>query len=245
MKKSCEPCKNVNNVKQFTEGSKFLQVDGNMSIQTETTVSETEITEDDLDDTDYDTDDEAFPVVTPANLVPVDVQSFNQELPRKFDVNLDTDMSSSLPLCLLLNSRSVYNKSDNLKEMLHQIGPDLCLISETFERERKRLSTVLGKGLYKSISCYRKNRAPWGGCAILYNENRFSVLDLEIPSMVEVENVWGLITPKQAGQSFGSALNFKRIAVGSYYVSPKSRYKRETIKHIIYTIHTLRAKYDN
>ena len=37
----------------------------------------------------------------------------------------------------------------------------------------------------------------------------------------------------------------KRIAVGSYYVSPKSRHKKETIEHIIDTIHTIRAQYDN
>ena len=28
-------------------------------------------------------------------------------------------------------------------------------------------------------------------------------------------------------------------------MSPRSRHKKETIEHIIYTIHTLRAKYDN
>ena len=37
----------------------------------------------------------------------------------------------------------------------------------------------------------------------------------------------------------------KRIAVASYYVSPKARNKQEIIEHIIETIHTLRAQYDN
>jgi hypothetical protein len=40
-------------------------------------------------------------------------------------------------------------------------------------------------------------------------------------------------------------LKVKRIAVGSYYVSPRSRHKQEVIDHIIDTIHILRAKYDN
>ena len=35
------------------------------------------------------------------------------------------------------------------------------------------------------------------------------------------------------------------IAVGSYYISPRSRHKQETIDHIIDSIHILRAKYDN
>ena len=54
------------------------------------------------------------------------------------------------------------------------------------------------------------------------------------------KNTWALITPKQAGLSF-----VKRVAIGSYYVSPRSRHKKETVEHIIHTIHTLRAKYDN
>ena len=41
----------------------------------------------------------------------------------------------------------------------------------------------------------------------------------------------------------GSA--FKRIAVASYYISPRSRHKQETIEHIIQTIHSLRAKFEN
>ena len=196
-------------------------------------------------DSDYDTEDEAFPQVIPANLYPLPGQNVNQGEPVCFDVNLETDLTSSLPLCLLLNARSVFNKRDNLREMLHQIGPDICLISETFERARMRLDTILNSSLYKSISYFRKNRAPGGGCAILFNENRFSVQDLEIPAPIEVENVWAMITPKQAGLSFGPYLNVKRIAIGSYYISPKSRHKKETIDHIIDTIHTLRANYDN
>ena len=40
-------------------------------------------------------------------------------------------------------------------------------------------------------------------------------------------------------------MKVKRIAVGSYYISPKSKYKQDVIEHIIATIHKLRAKYAN
>ena len=40
-------------------------------------------------------------------------------------------------------------------------------------------------------------------------------------------------------------MKVKRIAVGSYYISPRSRHKQDTVDHIIDTIHILRAKYDN
>ena len=138
----------------------------------------------------------------------------------------------------MLNARSVYNKSDNLNNLLNQIGPDLILISESWERERKRLSSVISRQ-FKSVSYYRKTKSPGGGCAIIYNENRFSISDLEIDAPAGVEGVWALCTPKT------SHLKVKRIAVGSFYVSPRSQYKNETIEHIIQTIHQLRAKYDN
>ena len=40
-------------------------------------------------------------------------------------------------------------------------------------------------------------------------------------------------------------MKVKRIAVGSYYISPKSRHKKEVVEHIIDTIHLLRAKFNN
>ena len=123
----------------------------------------------------------------------------------------------------------------------NQIGPDICIISETFERERKRLDSVLNARQFKSISYYRKNRAPGGGCAIVYNENRFSVLKLDITAPEEIESCWALFTPRCQDNN----LKVKRIAVGSYYISPRSRHKQETIDHIIDSIHILRAKYDN
>ena len=100
----------------------------------------------------YDTEDEAFADPIAANLAPVPGQ------PIVLDVIEDNGNLSYLPLCILFNSRSVYNKSDNLTEMLNQIGPDVCIVSETFERERKRLSEVIDSRQFKYISYYRKNR---------------------------------------------------------------------------------------
>ena len=45
--------------------------------------------------------------------------------------------------------------------------------------------------------------------------------------------------------SIKSKVSVKRIVIGSIYVSPRSKHKTETIDHIIATIHTMRAKYDN
>ena len=40
-------------------------------------------------------------------------------------------------------------------------------------------------------------------------------------------------------------MKVKRIAVGSYYVSPRSKHKQDTLDHIIDTIQVLRAKFNN
>ena len=100
-------------------------MDGNITeISDVTSVdSDANNSDDSIDATEFDTEDEAFPEVIPANLSPIFGQNVNPGQPLSFDVDLEADLSSSLPLCLLLNSRSVFNKSDNLREMLHQIGP--------------------------------------------------------------------------------------------------------------------------
>jgi hypothetical protein len=116
------------------------------------------------------------------------------------------------------------------------------MISESWESERRRLNTLLNRTQFINISYYRKTKSPGGGCAIVYNENRFSVANLEIDTPDEIESVWALFTPKSDDPR---NLKVKRIAVGSFYVSPRSRHKAETIEHIIQTIHILRAKYDN
>ena len=163
--------------------------------------------------------------------------------PLRFEVkDTQEDKSSFLPLCLVMNCRTICNKSDNLKELMHQICPDLILASETWEREKMRLPDVLKSNQFKSVSYFRKNRSPGGGCAIIFNENRFKASSADICVPDEVEAVWSVFTPV-AGCT--QQLKVKRIAVCSVYVSPKSKQKVETLEHIIETIHVLRAQYDN
>ena len=125
---------------------------------------------------------------------------------------------------------------------MHTIGPDLILASETWEREKMRLKNVLNSSQFKIKSYYRKNKSPGGGCAIIYNENRFKFSDPDIIVPDGVEAVWAVMTPVADCRQ---TLKVKRMAVGSFYVSPRSKQKTETIEHIIETIHLLRAKYDN
>ena len=116
------------------------------------------------------------------------------------------------------------------------------IASETWEREKQRLDNILNSRQYKTVSYYRKNRSPGGGCAIIYDENKFRLTDKDIHVPDNLEAVWFVFTPvSNENQRF----KVKRIAVGSIYVSPRSKFKTEVIEHIIETIHILRAKYNN
>ena len=81
-----------------------MQVDGNIS-----DVSSIASTD---NDTQYDTDDEAFAEPIVANLSPVPGQPLIHGQPVILDINSDQASSSSLPLCLLINARSCYNKGN-------------------------------------------------------------------------------------------------------------------------------------
>merc|ERR1712030_216728 len=95
-----------------------------------------------------------------------------------------------LPLCMVLNARSLYNKTENFKKILYQIGPDITIVSETWERQKETLNQLLPLDQFQIISYKRKplsNRQPGGGCAIFYNHRRFNVskIDLNLPDGVE------------------------------------------------------------
>ena len=118
--------------------------------------SSTDSSDGSSDDTDYDTEDEAFSEPIAANLAPVPGQIVSPGQPITLDVCDNEVSQSNLPLCILFNARSVYNKVDNLTQMLNQIGPDFCIISETFERQKKQLKDLLEGQNLKYISYFRK-----------------------------------------------------------------------------------------
>ena len=77
--------------------------------------------------------------------------------------------------------------------MLYQVGPDIAIVSETWERKRISLDNLLNSTQFKSISYCRpkvNNRQPGGGCSIIYNENRFSVEELDIAVPENIEAAW-------------------------------------------------------
>ena len=113
--------------------SDILQYDGNDSI----------ITESESSGSDYDTEDEVDPILTPAILTPVPNQTTVQGQPIQLEVQPNIERQTHLPLCMMLNARSLYNKSENFKNLLHQIGPEITIVSETWERQKQSLKNLL------------------------------------------------------------------------------------------------------
>ena len=167
----------------------------------------------------------------PANLIPIPDQNVPPGVPLLFDVDTSRDSQPSpLPLCLVMNCRSVFKKIDNLREMLHRICPSITILSETWERDRQRLGDILNSSQFNILSYFRKNRSPGGGSAILYDKSRFKVIDDDIFVPEDIEAVWAVFCPASFDEK---QLKVKRIAVCAMYVSPKSKVKQETIDHII------------
>ena len=223
----------------------ICQLDGNQTIINESeTSSISDISS--TCSTIFATDDEFDPEPIPANFFPHPAQSPAEPTLLDVEVNSRTQNPSRLPLCLMLNSRSLYNKIDNFRTLLYQIGPDIALVSETWERQTQSLDNLLSSFQFKSISYKRdngkNNRKPGGGCAIFYNENRFHVEKLDVSPPEGVEAAWAVFVPKQTNNL---TYRVNKILVGSIYVSPRSRHKVETINHIIETMHYVRSLYDN
>ena len=229
------------------------QYDGNQTISSSDTSDTSDCSDNDQTNDNFetssvfDTDDEIDKNPIPANFYLDPNQSITQGQPITLDVNISAsdEPTSELPLCVMLNARSLYNKSDNFRTLLHEIGVEVAIVSETWERQRQSLEELLSTDHYQIISYCRKkltnNRQPGGGCAIIYNNDRFVVEPLEIQVPENVEAVWALFTPK----TVSSNSRVKKIAVGSVYVSPKSQFKQDTIDHIIETLHIVRSTHDD
>ena len=147
---------------------------------------------------------------------------------------------SCIPLGIVTNSRSLKMKMDSLRTMIRQIGPDFMNICETFEATRFNLENSLKMEHYKVISYRRPPPRVGGGAAIFYTEKNFFVENAEISVVEGVEACWAIFTPKTK-----EIPSVKRICIGSIYIAPRSKYKQETIDHVIDVMFQMKAKYGN
>ena len=209
----------------------------------------------DGNDTDFDTDDEVDNEPVRAVLVPSAVQGGPQS-PLRLEVDSTGQARQPLcvPLCVVTNPRSCYNKIDNLCAFLSQIGPDLCILSEHWGR-KKPLEETLRKAHFKILEYSRgtskvpykckkeatpKTNPTGGGVAIIYNEENFHVEKVEIDIPEGVEATWAILTPQ-----VNEPRKYKNILVGAVYIAPRTEYKQETIQHIIEVMQCMQARFDD
>ena len=126
--------------------------------------------------------------------------------------------------------------------MLTELCPDLMLAVETFESPNNRLSDIINQE-YRYLSMFRDNSIlgkSGGGVTLFFNEVRFTVRRadyIDIPHGIEA--VWAIVEPKENSKLL------KKLCIGVIYIAPRSKFKSETIQHIIETIHVIRAKHNN
>ena len=220
-----------------------FQLDGNISGSTCNNSSESAETTLDTSGSSYATEDEVEPQLLPANLSRVEPSDLDEPVLLEVKKSSKVQNATSLPLISVMNARSLYQKKDNFKTFLKELGIEIAIVSETWERENETLGALLQMENHKVISYKRPkvkaNKQPGGGCAIIYCENRFKVSKLPVHVPSGVESVWSLVEPNQANG------RISKIAICSLYVSPTSKFKTKTIDHIVETIHLLRSQYGN
>ena len=120
-------------------------------------------------------------------------------------VSLEVDSSeeiaapSSLPLTMVANFRSAYNKIKNIKRNLYVLGLDLMIASESWERPNFDLNQLLDSQNY--VACRHAGKLypgkTGGGAAIIYNRLRFEASDTDISVPLGVEIKWCVFVPLQ------------------------------------------------
>jgi hypothetical protein len=119
---SFESCDNISQTDGTQSCDNIFQLDGNESC-------------DSLEDSyvNYESDSEIDSRPVRAVLVPAQPQP-GQPFSLEVGCSDTVDAPSSLPLSMVLNCRSAYNKTQNLKRSLSVIGLDLLVALETWER---------------------------------------------------------------------------------------------------------------
>ena len=150
----------------------------------------------------------------------------------------------NLPKVLNLNPRSAMNKTDEIKLFIEEEAIDIAFISESHDRENKRLEDHIRLSTHTVISnLYQRPTSEKGGRpAIIANNIKYTIENLtntsiNIPWGVEV--TWAVLTPKEVSKDS----IVKKIVLGAIYVRPNSKKKTATLDHISEVYNQLNTKY--
>ena len=82
---------------------------------------------------------------------------FSLDSNRKLNVLNDTPIPA-FPLIVVANFRSAFNKAQGINRMLEELGVEVLLGVETWERKNNRLTEIITSPGYKCHSIFRENK---------------------------------------------------------------------------------------
>ena len=148
----------------------------------------------------------------------------------------------NLPKVMNLNPRSAMNKIVELETFIKEEEIDLAFISESHDRENKRLEEHIHLEDHVVISNIYQREGKGGRPALIVNNKKYNVENLtnsviQVPWGVEI--TWALLTPKTVSNDS----TIQKIVLGSIYSKPNSKKKSAMLDHIAETYNFLSTKY--
>ena len=144
-----------------------------------------------------------------------------------------------------IKNLTVVKKSDKVNEFIKFVDNesiDLICLSESWERENKRLEEIINIENFSIISNVFARKEIGGRPAIIVNNKKYDIENLT-QSVISipwgVEAVWAVLTPKNSNRSS----KIQKIVIGSIYCKPDSRRKTLLLDHIAGVFHTMSSKY--
>ena len=160
------------------------------------------------------------------------------------DVTNKVKEALTLPTCMNLNPRSIYNKVIEFITLIKEEQVHCVFLSESWERPEFNLSQLINIEDYRVISNPHQRKGVGGRPALIVNTKFYHVKNLT-NTLINIpwgcEAVWALLTPKNVT----SASKIQRIALCSLYCKPNSRTKTKLLDHISQVHSILSAKYQN
>ena len=136
------------------------------------------------------------------------------------------------------------NKTKQISRFIEEENIDVAFISESHDRENKRLEDHIKLNTHSVISnlYQRPTKEKGGRPALVVNKVKYNVENLTNTSIIipwGVEITCAMLTPKQISKD--SVV--KKIILGAIYVKPSSKKKTALIDHIAEVYNTLRSKH--
>ena len=136
------------------------------------------------------------------------------------------------------------NKIEEITDFIKEEEIDIAFISESHDRENKRLGDHMKLSDHITISniYQRSSNVKGGRPAIIANKKKYIIENLTNTSVTipwGVEITWALLTPKNVTRDS----TIQKIVLGAVYMKPNSKKKTTLLDHIAEVHASLGAKY--